>query len=59
MEKLDYIKLNRKTPCSPRSAAIAIWVLAVCLFSFLPNQAQAFYNPQTGHWLSHDPGGEG
>jgi len=29
--------------------------LAVCLFLLLPKLAQAFYNPQTGHWLSRDP----
>jgi len=32
--------------------------LAVFLLSFLPNLAQAFYNPQTGHWLTRDPIGE-
>jgi len=32
----------------------AIWALAVSLLSILPNSAQAFYNPQTGHWLSRD-----
>ena len=32
--------------------------LTVCLFSFLPNYALAFYNPQTGHWLSRDPANE-
>lgn len=58
MKKLAYIKLNSQTPRPPRSVAIAIWALAVCLFSFLPNQAQAFYNPQTGHWLTRDPIGE-
>jgi len=36
-----------------------ILVLAVCLFSLLPNQAQAFYNPQAGHWLNRDPSEEG
>ena len=34
---------------------LAIWALAVFLLSFVPNLAQAFYNPQTGHWLSRDP----
>jgi hypothetical protein len=59
MKKLAYIKLNRQTPCPPRGAVpvnTRMWlVLAVFLFSFLPNLAQAFYNPQTGHWLSRDP----
>jgi len=114
MKKLANIKLNRQTPCPPRSAVpvntrmwlevfhfahpvrfrswrrpfqlcgrqnfsnrsggqgqsvspdpnfaqnmrtnrFAIMALAVFLFSFLPNLAQAFYNPQTGHWLSRDP----
>ena len=27
----------------------------VCLFSILTNEALAFYNPQTGHWLTRDP----
>jgi hypothetical protein len=33
----------------------AIAAFAVCLFSILTNDALAFYNPQTGHWLSRDP----
>src|SRR5664279_5056999 len=33
----------------------SVVVLAVCLFSILTNDALAFYNPQTGHWLTRDP----
>ena len=36
-----------------RTNRFAIMALAVCLL--LPNLAQAFYNPQTGHWLCRDP----
>ena len=46
---------ENKQPLNMRIKQFAIRTLAVCLFSFLPNHALAFYNPQTGHWLSRDP----
>jgi len=38
-----------------KTKQFAIATLALCLFSILPDQARAFYNPQAGHWLSRDP----
>src|SRR5712671_1349753 len=42
-----------------KTKRFVIIALVVCLFSILTNDALAFYNPQTGHWLSRDPSGEG
>jgi hypothetical protein len=42
-----------------RVKRLAIMTMVVCLMSILTNDALAFYNPQTGHWLSRDPSEEG
>jgi len=41
-----------------RTQRFVIVALVICLFSILTTDAFAFYNPQTGHWLSRDPIGE-
>ena len=41
-----------------KTKRFVISALAVCLLSILTNNAMAFYNPQTGHWLNRDPLGE-
>jgi hypothetical protein len=38
-----------------RTKQFTIAALIVCLFSILTNDALAFYNPETGHWLTRDP----
>lgn len=38
-----------------RTKQFTIVALIICLLSALTNNALAFYNPQTGHWLSRDP----
>jgi hypothetical protein len=41
-----------------RTKRFTIVALAVCLSSILTSDALAFYNPQTGHWLTRDPSEE-
>jgi hypothetical protein len=41
-----------------RTKRFTIVALAICLLSILTSDALAFYNPQTGHWLTRDPSGE-
>jgi hypothetical protein len=36
----------------------ALIMLVACVFLFMEHEALAFYNPQTGRWLSRDPIGE-
>jgi hypothetical protein len=41
-----------------RTKQFTIVALVVCLFSVLTNNSLAFYNSQTGHWLTRDPSEE-
>lgn len=41
-----------------KTKRLAFTVLTLCMWSIFPNHAFAFYNPQTGHWLTRDPIGE-
>jgi hypothetical protein len=45
---------QRKTNCV---AGLVIWLVAM-LWMFSAAPCRAFYNPQTGRWLSRDPSGE-
>lgn len=37
-----------------KAKQLMIVALAACQFSLIPDKAQAFYNPQVGHWLNRD-----
>lgn len=41
-----------------KTRRMATVMLLACALSFATSEALAFYNQQTGHWLSRDPSGE-